>query len=51
MTKGIAFDLGLSVRTIEAHVLRIRTRLGVRTRTAAVSVAMARGVLDTAGLD
>jgi DNA-binding CsgD family transcriptional regulator len=49
--REIAARLFLSVRTVEAHVLRVRNRLGVKTRTAAVSVAMARGLLDPAEAD
>ncbi|MGL3822993.1 LuxR C-terminal-related transcriptional regulator [Sphingopyxis sp. R3-92] len=36
MTKGIAFELGLSVRTIEVHRERAVRRLGVRTMVEAV---------------
>ena len=35
-TKGIAFELGLSVRTIEVHRERAVRRLGVRTMAEAV---------------
>lgn len=38
--------LYLSVRTVEAHVARLRTKLGVRTRTAAVTAAIAGGLVD-----
>jgi len=38
--------LYLSVRTIEAHVARLRAKLGVRTRTAAVTTAIAIGLVD-----
>jgi len=36
MTKGIAFELGLSVRTIEVHRERAIRRLGVRTMVEAI---------------
>jgi DNA-binding CsgD family transcriptional regulator len=36
MTKGIAFELGLSVRTIEVHRERAVRRLGVRTMAEAI---------------
>lgn len=36
MTKGIAFELGLSVRTIEVHRERAVRRLGVRTMVEAI---------------
>ena len=35
-TKGIAFELGLSVRTIEIHRERAVRRLGVRTMAEAI---------------
>lgn len=38
--------LYLSVRTVEAHVARLRAKLGVRTRTAAVTTAIAIGLVD-----
>ncbi|HEV2072325.1 MAG TPA: LuxR C-terminal-related transcriptional regulator [Thermomicrobiales bacterium] len=44
--REIAEKLFLSVRTVEAHVTRIRTKLGVRTRTAAVTAAIAAGLMD-----
>ena len=34
------------VRTVEHHVARIFGKLGVRTRTAAVGAAIARGLID-----
>jgi predicted ATPase/DNA-binding CsgD family transcriptional regulator len=43
--REIAEELFLSVRTVEAHVTRIRTNLGVRTRTAAVTAAIAAGLM------
>ncbi|MDQ3694781.1 MAG: LuxR C-terminal-related transcriptional regulator [Chloroflexota bacterium] len=43
---AIAAALFISVRTVENHVARIFTKLGVRTRTAAVTTAIARGLVD-----
>jgi predicted ATPase/DNA-binding CsgD family transcriptional regulator len=43
---AIAATLFLSVRTVENHVARIFTKLGVRTRTAAASVAIASGLIE-----
>lgn len=44
--REIADVLFLSVRTVEAHVARILTKFEVRTRTAAVSAAIASGLID-----
>jgi len=44
--REIAAALFLSVRTVEAHVARILAKLGVRTRTAAVSAAIAAKLVD-----
>jgi non-specific serine/threonine protein kinase len=43
--REIAEALSLSVRTIEHHVAHILTKLDVRTRTAAVSAAIASGLV------
>ncbi|HEV2125353.1 MAG TPA: helix-turn-helix transcriptional regulator, partial [Chloroflexota bacterium] len=43
--REISAELYLSVRTIEAHGARIRTKLGVRTRAAAVAAAVAAGIV------
>jgi len=43
--REIAEALFLSVRTVERHVARIFAKLGVRTRTAAVSAAIAAGLV------
>jgi DNA-binding NarL/FixJ family response regulator len=43
---AIAAALFISVRTVENHVARMFAKLGVRTRTAAVTVAIARGLID-----
>jgi DNA-binding CsgD family transcriptional regulator len=41
----IAAALFLSVRTVESHVARILAKLGVRTRTAAATAAIAAGLV------
>jgi DNA-binding NarL/FixJ family response regulator len=43
---AIAATLFISVRTVEHHVARAFAKLGVRTRTAAVTTAIATGLLD-----
>ncbi len=43
---AIAAALFISVRTVEHHVARIFAKFGVRTRTAAVTAAIANGLLD-----
>jgi non-specific serine/threonine protein kinase len=43
---AIASTLFISVRTVEHHVARAFAKLGVRTRTAAVTTAIATGLLD-----
>jgi non-specific serine/threonine protein kinase len=45
--REIAEALFLSVRTVEAHVTRLRAKLGVRTRTAAVAFAIISGLVDS----
>jgi DNA-binding NarL/FixJ family response regulator len=46
--KDVADDLFLSPRTVQAHVANILDKLGVHSRTAAVSVAIRFQVLETA---
>jgi two-component system NarL family response regulator len=43
--KEIAFSLSISEETVQVHVKRILAKLGVHDRTAAVSVALRRGVI------
>jgi non-specific serine/threonine protein kinase len=43
---AIAAALFISVRTVENHVARIFSKLGVHTRTAAVSTAIAAGIVE-----
>jgi non-specific serine/threonine protein kinase len=43
---AIAAALFISVRTVENHVARIFAKLGVRTRTAAVSAAISSGLIE-----
>jgi DNA-binding NarL/FixJ family response regulator len=43
--KEIAYSLSISEDTVEVHVKRIHAKLGVHDRTAAVSVAVRRGII------
>jgi DNA-binding NarL/FixJ family response regulator len=43
---AIAAALFISVRTVEHHVARIFAKLGVHTRTAAATAAIANGLVD-----
>jgi NarL family two-component system response regulator YdfI len=45
-TKEIARRLGLTPRTVETYLTTIYTKLGVDSRTAAVVVALERGILS-----
>jgi len=45
-SKEIAYKLGITERTIKAHLSNIYSKLGVDSRAAAVSEAMLRGWLD-----
>jgi NarL family two-component system response regulator YdfI len=44
-SKEIAYRLGITERTVKAHLTSIYNKLGVDSRAAAVSVAMQRGIL------
>jgi DNA-binding NarL/FixJ family response regulator len=44
-TSEIAGELGISERTVKAHLASIYLKLGVESRTAAVAVAIQRGVV------
>ena len=43
--KEIAYQLGITERTVKAHLTNIYNKLGVDSRAAAVSVAMQRGLI------
>ena len=43
--KELAASLGITERTAEVHVRNILTKLNVKDRTAAVSVAIRRGII------
>jgi DNA-binding NarL/FixJ family response regulator len=46
--KQAARELGISDRTVQSHTIHIYAKLGVRTRTEAVLVAMRQGWLQGA---
>jgi DNA-binding NarL/FixJ family response regulator len=45
-TKAIARRLGVALKTVENHKLRVFDKLGVRTHAQAVSVALAHGLIS-----
>ena len=45
-SKEIAFRLGITERTVKAHLASIYNRLGVDSRAAAIAVAAQRGILQ-----
>jgi NarL family two-component system response regulator YdfI len=44
-SKEVAYQLGISERTVKAHLASIYGKLGVDSRAAAISVAMQKGIL------
>ncbi|GGF98078.1 DNA-binding response regulator [Paenibacillus albidus] len=44
-SKEIAFDMGISERTVKAHLTNIYNKLGVDSRSQAVATALERGIL------
>ena len=44
--KKIALDLGIAERTVKAHLASIFNKLGVDSRSAAVAIAIQKGLLD-----
>lgn len=45
-SKEVAYHLGISERTVKAHLASIYAKLGVDSRAAAISVAMQKGILN-----
>ncbi|CAM3432335.1 response regulator [Marinicrinis lubricantis] len=44
--KEIAFDMGISERTVKAHLTNIYNKLGVDSRSEAIAVSIERGILN-----
>ncbi|ANF97100.1 response regulator [Paenibacillus bovis] len=44
-SKDIAFDMGISERTVKAHLTNIYNKLGVDSRAQAVAIAIERGIV------
>lgn len=44
--KEIAFDMGISERTVKAHLTNIYTKLNVESRSEAVSIAVKNGIIS-----
>jgi two-component system, NarL family, response regulator YdfI len=47
--KEIAYKLGISERTVKAHLTSIYNKFGVDSRSAAVAIGMQKGLLTTGG--
>ncbi|WP_054942979.1 response regulator [Paenibacillus ihuae] len=45
-SKEIAYDIGISERTVKAHLTSIYNKLGVDSRSQAVAAAMERGIIQ-----
>lgn len=43
---SIGFQLGISSRTAETHIQHVREKFGVKTTTAAVALAISKGIVD-----
>jgi len=50
-SKEIALQMGISERTVKAHLSNIYSKLGVDSRASAIAVAAKRGLLDNSELD
>jgi DNA-binding NarL/FixJ family response regulator len=50
-TKGIGRELGVSPKTVEAHIGRLLAKLGARNRAQALAVALDRGLLSAPAPD
>ncbi len=50
-SKEIALQLGISERTVKAHLANIYSKLGVDSRAAAVAVAAKKGMLNNSNID
>lgn len=44
-SKEIAFDMGVTERTIKSHLTNIYSKLGVESRAQAVATAIEQGIL------
>jgi len=45
-SRDIARQLGLKVRTVRHHLAEARRRLGAKSTTQAVAIAVARGLIE-----
>ncbi|MNP58603.1 Response regulator protein VraR [compost metagenome] len=46
-SKEIAYDMGVTERTIKAYLTSIYSKLGVESRSQAVAIAMERGIIQS----